>query len=268
MESLEIQIEKSLSINDLKAQRDQLGNERMGIDKKLEFLNKEINKKQPSLKECLDKKRKIEVIDEQELKSFAELLLTTFPDLSSLENQSSTDDSDDDNNREFNRIKKTRKVYTKEIKGKAIELVKVHGVVKVAEKCNIPDTNLKCWIKDSDAPSDRKRGRPIKHPSLETELIQFIKERRTAHKAITSRIVVRKAKTIAERLKITDMKFRWSWFVKFLRRNSLSLRAPTTRIKHNLKELTTVPEAFIEKFQVYLNDRNIFESYFYLSFLS
>jgi hypothetical protein len=49
-------------------------------------------------------------------------------------------------------------------------------------------------------------------------------------------------------MKITDLKFTWSWFDKFLKRNQFVLRTPTSTIVKPMKELEAAAEAFKIKF--------------------
>ena len=164
--------------------------------------------------------------------------------------ESSTDDDEDD-------IAKTRRTYSKKVKEKAIELVKKFGFTRVVDKCNIPESTVKRWVKEGAPSNPGKRGRKVKHPDVEEEVSKFFNEKRQAHKPTTSRIIIRKARQVAERLKITDTKYSWGWFVKFLKRNRLSIRAPTTRLTKPLDTLITKANEFSQKFKKYLENRNL-----------
>ena len=85
--------------------------------------------------------------------------------------------------------------------------------------------------------------------------MKFIDEKRKAQKAITSRVVIIKAKKTTEKLKISDLKCSWGWFTKFFSRNKLSMRAPTTRVSNSYKTLITEAELFIKEFKIYLENR-------------
>jgi transposase-like protein len=215
--------------------------------------------------EIQDRKRKIDQIDNEELDLFVAMIQDNASMAETEDDVVSVSENDEE---EISKMKKTRRVYSKEVKTKAVELVRKFGVAKVSEKSNIPESNLKRWQNDQVAPTNRRRGRKIKHPDLEEELLMFITEKRTELKATTSRIMTKKAKQIAVVLNIKDMKFTWSWFLKFLNRNRLVIRSPTTKITKSLSTLKTAAEAFIEKFKEFLNNRNILISSLIKEFIS
>ena len=86
----------------------------------------------------------------------------------------------------------------------------------------------------------------MKHLDLEETLLKFINEKQQTVQTITSRIMTKLAKKLATSLEIKNIKFTWGWFIKCLRRNNLPLRAPTTRIRKQLKTMS------MEKFHVHL----------------
>ena len=141
------------------------------------------------------------------------------------------------------KLKKTRKVYSKDLKKQAVELVMKHGLEKVAKVSGIGLTCLKRWRQDKAAPSNLRKGSKVKYPEVEDKLMQFISEKRSEYRVITSKILTKKAKSIAESLKIIEMKFTWGWLNKFMKRNSLTLRTPTTKIKKQLSVLMEAAES-------------------------
>ena len=135
------------------------------------------------------------------------------------------------------------------------QLIMMKIIDKIATESNIPEVNLRRWVKNGAAPTTNRRGRKVKHPNLEEELLKFIDEKRKAHKATTSRVVTRKTQNIAKQLNITNLKFSWGWLIKFMKRNNLSLRAPTTKVTKCFKTLSTVADAFVKDFRAYLENR-------------
>ena len=269
MESLEEFFESSLSITQLEADKMFLENEQQAVVAKLRKVKELLNNKKPSLMEIQNKKRKIEALDDAELEKFVATVKALGPVPL---DEKSTDDEEEEKklgpDGSVKKIIKPRKCYSKDIKEKALKLILVFGLQKVVTESNIHETNLRRWMKNGTTPSNGKRGRKVKHPNLEEELLKFIDEKRKAHKATTSRVVTRKAQTIAKQLKITDLNFSWGWFVKFMKRNQLSLRAPTTKLTKCYKTLSTDAEVFATNFRKYLENRKFFIFFLNNSYLA
>ena len=116
----------------------------------------------------------------------------------------------------------------------------------IANATGIGETCQKRWTNEKNATSEKKRrGRRIKHPEIEEKLVQFIKDKRKEEVVITSKLLIKKARTFAETSKVFDIKFTWGWLYKFMKRNHLSLRALTTKFKKDLSILMPSAEAFL-----------------------
>ena len=125
----------------------------------------------------------------------------------------------------------------------------------VAEKSKIHESNLKRWMKEEEGENKIKSkcGRKILFPEFENELLKYITEKREKHKPVTSRVIFVQTRSIKKKLKISDsqMKCTWGWFQKFLVRNKLSLRSPTSKIAHPLEDLQKEVKNFKEKIAEY-----------------
>ena len=60
------------------------------------------------------------------------------------------------------------------MKEKALELILEFGLDKIAAESNIPEVNLRRWVKNGAALTNNRRGWKVKHPNLEEEILKFI----------------------------------------------------------------------------------------------
>ena len=194
-------------------------------------------------------KRKAEVLNKEELQDFAALV--------NQETQAEENKIRDENQSSIDNLPKARKHYTDEIKKKAIELVGKHGYTVVSEHSKIHENNLKLWIKDENKVKNKK-GRKIRFPEFENELLTYISENRQNQRPVTSRTIFTRTKLIKKKLKIPDdpLKCRWGWFQKFLARNKLSLRAPNSKIVSPLSHLQSETEKFKSLMAPYFTSSN------------
>ena len=196
MNNLSRMLEESMSLHHLEEQAKEFDNQIAVMNKKKEGLLREINARRPTLMDKARSKRKASELEKQEIEDFSALL-------------GSEELKEEDNyNNDVDDLPKTRKRYKDEVKEKAVELIKKHGVSFVAEKSKIHESNLKRWMKDDEAEESKtaksKKGRRIRFPEFENELLKFIAEKKNDEKPVTSRVIFVKARSIKKPLKISD----------------------------------------------------------------
>jgi transposase-like protein len=259
-----------MSLEELQRDKLFLENEQISIERKLAIVKKKINDKLPTMKDVQDRKRKAAQFDQEELEGFANHLRDTFKKPLNNQVNSNLDfmELEEEKYDEKINLPKTRKTYSEEIKSKAVDLVMKNGIAKVASTTGIGETCLKRWTNEHHDPSEKKkRGRKVKHPDIEEKILQFLKDKRIEEKVVTSKLLVKKARTFAKESNVSDINFSWGWLYKFMKRNHLSLRAPTTRVKKDLSILIPSAEAFIQKFQCYLKEGNFSIHYILFNFI-
>ena len=117
------------------------------------------------------------------------------------------------------------------MKEEALRLCKIFGKSKVSDDAEIHMDNLNRWEKNGTENNRRKKsGRKIKNPELKTILKNFVINTRAqiSHfhqkdSSLTPRNSVLKMKIDPQTLKLS-----WGWYRKFLKRNSFSMRKPTS----------------------------------------
>jgi len=77
------------------------------------------------------------------------------------------------------KVKKSRRVYDDDVKKLAAELANKYSKKKVADVTNISISNIKRWKSNANkGKTSSKRGKRVKYPDLEKELITWLKEQR------------------------------------------------------------------------------------------
>jgi transposase-like protein len=249
MDNLTDLLENSLSLHTLEERAHQIDDEIYRLLNRRKTLGNKIKQKKPTLMYIVKGKRKAEAIDNEEIEDFVNLLKQQQPE-SAADTNTIIEEiklNNDHDSQIIPHIPKVRKHYSEDIKLKAVELVEKHGITLISTRSGIHENNLKSWKKDKDEKKVKsKRGRKIRFPELENKLLTYISDRRAKQKPVTSRTIFTQARAIKKDLQIseTQLKCCWGWFQKFLSRNKLSLRAPSSKIGIPLSELTSASEKF------------------------
>lgn len=127
-----------------------------------------------------------------------------------------------------------RKSYTADFKLKAIERAEHMSNRKAALELGIGESSIRDWRKDKDAlmkinPRKRaRRGPRAKLPTLEKDLKEWILSQREQKHCVSTQPIETQAKQLATQRGMFDFKAGFTWISKFMKRNSLSVRARTT----------------------------------------
>lgn len=132
--------------------------------------------------------------------------------------------------------KTSRSSYTAKFKLVVIKHAEENGNRAASRKFDVPETNVRDWRKQkaklSVTTRDRRsfRGKKAMYPDVETQLVEFVQEKRSGAFSVTTEMIQIQARRIAERLNIDTTQFRASlgWCIRFLRRHGLSIRRRTT----------------------------------------
>jgi transposase len=130
---------------------------------------------------------------------------------------------------------------------------------KTAARFNIQTKQVRDWVNKKDqllkAQPGLKRlnkGRPPKYVTLETALVEWVRERRNNQQAVSRQMIQVKAKAFAREQEwqtiypdIQDFTFSHKWLDGWMVRNNLSNRRRTTVAQH-------LPDNLIEKQQEFL----------------
>ena len=93
----------------------------------------------------------------------------------------------------------------------------ITGILKQSDK----------WLQWSDTAADKKvRDRKPQHEKLETALILWFGQLRAKDALLNDRLLVEKAKQLAEGLNVTDFKASDGWLAKFKKRHNIKLQRP------------------------------------------
>lgn len=144
-------------------------------------------------------------------------------------------------------VQSRRNVYSEEVKKKLVQYIEQYGYDQVHTETNISVNSLKtikkAWNKNNGWKG--KRGRKIQHPDVDTDVVNWVLERRMKGAKVTAKRTIAYCRKIAKDRKYDDVKYGWSWFRKFLKRHKLSLRKPSS---NNNKPFELLAEG-IEKFK-------------------
>ena len=245
IEELSQTFEQSFTLEELKYEEKCLDQELASVARRKAAIQCQIEKQLPNLMDVQSRKRKVQVLEDEEFNCFASLIGEN-PQIEEGRIAGAVD--------EISEMPQPRKVYSEEIKKRAVELCNKYGITMVSDRSKIHSSCLKRWVKASESNIILKpRGRKVKYPQLEEDLLKFIKEKRAQYKPVTSRIVIAKGKSIAK-VKKFEIKCTWGWFIRFLKRNIMVLRTPTSTIRKPLSELELLAKSFTDKFKEILQD--------------
>ena len=134
-----------------------------------------------------------------------------------------------------------RTVYTPEAKISLLKLVEEHGRQVVSNQTGVPYNTLRTMVSRSKINGGpQKRGRRVAYPAFENEMKNWILDKRRDGTKITAKRVFRYSHKIAKERKYDDISFSWGWFRKFMKRNRLALRKPSS---NHVKPIDTIIES-------------------------
>lgn len=127
-----------------------------------------------------------------------------------------------------------RNSYTADFKLKAVGHAKKFGISAAVTEFQVHESMILRWKKNelqlSSTSKNRRafRGLPARWPDVEKDLMAWVVETRDKKRAINGPLIARKAKEIATKLGITDLKGSRHWVQNFMKRNSLVNRRRTS----------------------------------------
>lgn len=158
--------------------------------------------------------------------------------------------------------KPTRQQYPDEVKKIVGKLAVSFTKKKVEEATGISKDNIKRWKKDYKAEKTPvKRGRRVNSQELESYILNWIKDQRKKFNHVSVRRMLREARVKSKNLKLDNMKLTWGWVQKFLKRNGLKLKKPSTKVKMNPKPVLEAVEKFKTKIATLMSTGNYPEEF-------
>ena len=150
----------------------------------------------------------------------------------------------------------TRISYTSRFKLTVVTCALEKGNRAAAHQYQVDEKNVRRWRQNQAVLKEQRRDQRAarlcfpKFPELETELTQWIEEKRKAGIAVSTTLIRLKARSLAKEKKIRESDFKASvhWCHRFMNRNNLSIRRRTS-IAQKLPENL---EHKLQKFQSYI----------------
>ena len=90
------------------------------------------------------------------------------------------------------------------------------------------------------------RGSKAKYPTVEKELLDYVKKKREERMSVTTSMIRRKAKELGETLNIQGAKFSSGWVERFMRRNKLVERVRTQYAQKLPEDTPLVVKEFLQ----------------------
>ncbi|CAG8773852.1 5062_t:CDS:1, partial [Ambispora leptoticha] len=90
------------------------------------------------------------------------------------------------------------------------------------------------------------RGRKAIYPTVEKELLEYIKKKREERMAVTTSMIGRKAKELGQALNIQGAKFSSGWVECFMRRNKLVEHVRTQYAQKLPEDMPSVIKEFLQ----------------------
>ena len=151
---------------------------------------------------------------------------------------------------------RTRKSYRSEFKLRVVAYAEQQGIRQAVDNYDVNEKSVRQWRQKKTVlermPKTRRsmRGRGPKWPKLESQLVDWIIKKRGSGNRISTTRMVRQACEFARELGVGAFKGTLKWGFKFMKRNSLSVRTPST-IGQILPEDW---EAKAENFRLYVEE--------------
>lgn len=131
---------------------------------------------------------------------------------------------------------KKRKSFTLQFKLDAVNYAQNNSNSKAAEHFGVHVSQIVRWKKQKDQivakpkkeTKHLKKNRPIQWPEIESHLKMWVIDRRKSGFPVSGCSILREARAYAMREKIEKFKGSSFWVFKFMKRNSLALRAVTS----------------------------------------
>jgi len=133
---------------------------------------------------------------------------------------------------------------------------------EIEDASGISINNIKRWrenYKQKKTPG--KRGRRVTSPALEAYLIQWIKSQRKNLNHVSVRRLLVQGRAKVKELKLDKIKLTWGWVQKFLSRNNMKLRKPTTKLTMDQKPILDAVEVFKTKISTLISTNNYDENF-------